>query len=282
MLRLTEPVHTFEQSIDDCGAGIAGYMPLKLKLSNGKVELVNAGEQYSAAALAGGLASIAPFRGSSLDIVIAGITKGELVKVYDQYFVPEDKVARRVYDAIMNSAREKCPFCGGIGTPRNLDHFLPKAYFPQFAFLPVNLVPACRDCNMDGKADAVAATEEDQPIQPYLDDAKFFNEQWVYATYHSGAGGVLGRFEYSASPPARWSAIDKLRVTRHFECFDLAKRYSVKAAEHLAIVFGQIERLRLKGLTQADIRHVLLEPGVDQAPFVNHWQRGMYQALMEL
>ena len=280
MLRLNEPVHTYEQSLDDCGSGIARYMPLKMKLSNGKLDLLAAGGQYSVAGRAGNLSSFAPFLGSAVDVVIADITKEELVKVYDQYFVPEDKVARRVYDAIMNSAQEKCPFCGGIGTPRNLDHFLPKAYFPQFTVLPINLVPACWDCNMDGKGHTIAATAEDQPIQPYLDDAKFFNEQWVFAAYHAGANGAHGEFEYFTSPPIHWSVVERTRVARHFENFDLAKRYSVKAAEQLATVFGQIDRMKSKGLGEEDVRHVLLEPGVAQAPFINHWQRGMYQALM--
>ena len=280
MLRLSRPIHTFEQSIDDCGAGIADHMPLKAKLSNGKLEMIAAGAQYSAAALAGNLSAIAPFHGTSQEVVIAGMTKGELVRVYDQYFVPEEKVARRVYDALMNSARERCPFCGGIGTPRNLGHFLPKAFFPQFSVLPINLVPACRDCNMDAKGHAIAATAEEQPIQPYLDDEKFFNEQWVFATYHAGKAGEIGQIEYFAFPPEHWSSVEKSKACRHFENFDLAKRYSIKAAEHLSMVFSQMERMRSRGLGQADVRHVLLEPGVDRAPFINHWQRGLYQALM--
>jgi hypothetical protein len=83
-----------------------------------------------------------------------------------KYFVPEEKPARTIYDSLLNSAKEKCPFCGGIGTPRNLDHFLPKAHFPQFSVLPRNLIPACRDCNMDGKGHAFATNAEDQIILP--------------------------------------------------------------------------------------------------------------------
>lgn len=280
MFRLNEPHHTFLQSLDDCMSGVAAHMPLRGCISNAKRELLRVGEEYSAAARVGNLCSIAPFRGADADIVLADISKGDLVKVYDQYFVPETKIARRIYNSILSAALEKCPFCGGIGTPRNLDHFLPKAFFPQFSVLPLNLVPSCRDCNMEGKAHGFAVGPEEQPIQPYLDQQKFFSEQWISANYQPGVGDVPGRFDYFASPPAGWPAVDKSRVARHFEQFDLAKRYSVKAAEHLATVLTQMDRMKVMGLNDNDVEHVLLRPGLEKAPFPNHWQRGMFEALI--
>lgn len=280
MLRLPEPLHTFSQSLDDCWEGIADYVALKGKVAAGKADLVAAGESYVTAGRAGTLHSITPFNGNGAAIVMAGMTKDELVKIYEQYFVPEGKIGRRIYDSIMGAAKEKCPFCGGIGTPRNLDHFLPKAFFPQFAVMPLNLVPACRDCNMDGKADGVVAVAEEQPIQPYLDDQKFFSEQWIFATYQAAAGGLQGECVYFASPPKDWPLPDRQRAAHHFDMFELARRYSVKAAEHLGTLLNQMERLKQHGLLDDDVRHILLQPGADQVPFVNHWKRGMYQAFM--
>lgn len=280
MLRLSEPSYTFTKSLEDCAEGMANYTPLKGKIATGKAALLAAGDIYSTVGRAGELHSIRPFSGEPEDEVIAGLTKADLVKVYEQYFVPQEKTARKIYDSIMNAANEKCPFCGGIGTPRNLDHFLPKAFFPQYAFMPLNLVPACRDCNMDGKASAVITSAEEQPIQPYLDDSKFFGEQWIFATYHAAADGSPGQCRYFANPPMSWSATDRRRATHHFETFDLANRYSVKAAEHLVTVLTQVNNLKRFGLSDADVRSTLLQPGADFAPFVNHWQRSMYQALM--
>jgi len=208
------------------------------------------------------------------------LKKSELVKIYDQYFVPEDKPARKIYDALLNAAKEKCPFCGGIGTPRNLDHFLPKAHFPQFSVLPRNLVPTCRDCNMDGKGHSFAKSAEDQIIQPYSDNDRFFSEQWVFAIYHVSSDEEPGEFEYYVSPPEYWPEVDKRRVRKHFEDFKLAKRYATKAAEQLGTVLRQIESIEQLRLDSRDIHSIILQPGVDAAPFVNHWQKGMYQALI--
>lgn len=281
MIRLREPIYSLENTLDACADGITGNAPLLKKLIEGRAEILAAGAQYSTAANAGNLYAIEPTDTTVTadPLVIANLIKSELVKVYEQYLVGSEKPGRKIYDVLLNAAQESCPFCGGIGTPRNLDHFLPKAHFPQFSFFPKNLVPACRDCNMDGKAEAFSRTAEDQLIQPYADHERFFSAQWIFAIYHTGPNTEPGRFEYYVSPPEDWSDIDKKRVKKHFDDFNLAKRYGTKAAQQLGTVLRQIEILRKIGLSN-EITKVLLLPGVEMAPFINHWQKGMYQALM--
>lgn len=281
MMRLSEPHYSFEQSLDECSAGITGNDALRQKLDSSKNDLITGGLDYSAAAMTGELYTIKPIDNAKNEdpIVIQELTKSELVKLYGQYFVPKKKPARKIYESLLNAAKEKCPYCGGIGKPRNLDHYLPEAQFPQFSLLPRNLVPACRDCNMDGNPVLFATTAEDQIIQPYLDDDRFFLEQWIFAIYQSDDNGEPGTFEYFVKVPEGWRDVDKYRVQKHFEEFGLALRYSTKAAELLGTVLLQIEALRKVGLDNGVINTSLLKPGVAAAPFVNHWQRGMYQAL---
>jgi hypothetical protein len=281
MMRLSEPQYSFEQTIDECASGITGNETLRGKLVTSQPDLTVAWNRYLNAAVAGELHTILPID-ISVDVdpkVINTLKKSELVKVYDQYFVPEGKPARKIYDAILNSAKEKCPFCGGIGTPRNLDHFLPKAHFPQFSVLPHNLVPSCRDCNMDGKGHNFATSAKDQIIQPYVDKDIFFSEQWIFATYHAGINEEPGEFEYYASPPDSWNNEDRLRAQKHFKDFHLAKRYTTKAAELLGTVLNQIKTMEEAGVDVETIGSFILQPGLDAAPFVNHWKKGMFEAL---
>lgn len=282
MLRLSDPAFTFEEALSDCVAGITGNAALAEKLELAKPSLLARGIDYVDAASTGELHAIAPVDAAMNPdpIAIENLTKSDLVKVYDNYFVPQGKPARRIYNALLNAAEEKCPFCGGIGTPRNLDHFLPKAHFPQFSVLPRNLVPACRDCNMDGKGQDFATKAEDQIIQPYVDKARFFQDQWVFAIYHAEENGEPGNFEYFVNAPHEWPEVDKQRARRHFCDFDLARRYATKAAQLTATVLNQIAALQAVGLDNEVINTALLAPGVHEAPFANHWQRGMYQALM--
>ncbi|NML29164.1 HNH endonuclease [Zoogloea dura] len=281
MLKLTEPQFTFEDALDSCMAGMAGYVPLLGKVQIAKQVLLAKEVDYLSAGSTGELHTIAPVDAAKNPdpIVVGQLTKSDLVKVYDDYFVPSEKPARKIYNALLNAAKGRCPFCGGIGTPRNLDHFLPKAHFPQFSVLPKNLVPACRDCNMDGKGHDFAITAEDQIIQPYLDKERFFQEQWIFAAYHEDPSGKPGTFSYRAEPPALWPEVDKSRARKHFHDFGLALRYATKAAEMLGTVLRQIKAMQNVGLSAQLIISTNLESGVDAAPFANHWQKGMYQAL---
>lgn len=289
-MRLSEPKYNFETTLDECIAGITGNKGLKDKLSVNKVTLITEWSEYLKAGGFGNLHTIKPIEDvrTSVSIPYTWISyhdilnKSDLVKIYEQYFAKQGKPARKIYDALLNAAKEKCPFCGGIGTPRNLDHFLPKTHFPQFSVLPHNLIPSCRDCNMDGKGQAFATNEEDQIIHPYADKDIFFSEQWIFATYHEGNGTKPGEFEYYTLPPVNWSAVDKVRVRKHFKDFSLAKRYGDKAGQQLGTVSLQIERMKLASLDRGIINNVLLQPGVDAAPFANHWQKGMYQALIKI
>lgn len=281
MMRLNKPQYNFEQTIDECILGVTGNNLLRQNLIVSKVSLNDVGRQYVSAANTGELYTIQPVNVDGDPVVINTLRKSELVKVYEQYFRASKKPARKIYDAILNAAQDKCPFCGGIGTPRNLDHFLPKAHYPQFSVLPNNLVPSCRDCNMDGKAQNFATSAEEQLIQPYSDGQRFFVDQWIFATYTAGNEGDPGEFVYYASPPDGWPEVDKQRAQKHFTDFDLAKRYATKAAEQLGTVLTQINYMEQANIDINVIQSVLLQPGVDAAQFSNHWQKGMYQALIQ-
>jgi hypothetical protein len=286
MMRLSEPKYSFETTLDECITGITGNNTLRDKLSASKFTLITEWNKYLRAGCSGKLHTIQsimvvrssvtiPFRWLNYTVTL---NKSELINIYETYFVPEKKPARKIYDALLNAAQEQCPFCGGIGTPRNLDHFLPKTIFPQFSVLPHNLIPSCRDCNMDGKGSAFATNEEDQIIHPYTDKDIFFSEQWIFATYHQSNR----TFEYSALPPDNWSDVDKARVRKHFKDFNLANRYRTKAAQQLNTVLLQINRMKQAGVDREVIKNVVLQSGVDAAPFANHWQKGMYQALINI
>ena len=281
MMRLDQPQYTLDQTIDECILGVTGNDLLRQNLIASRNDLSDAGMQYTIAANTGELYTIQPVNVDGDPVVINVLKKSELVKVYEIYFRAAKKPARKIYDSILNAAQDKCPFCGGIGTPRNLDHFLPKAHYPQFSILPSNLVPSCRDCNMDGKAQNFASSAERQIIQPYSDSQRFFVDQWIFATYISFDDGEPGKFEYYALPPEEWPDIDKERAQRHFADFNLAKRYATKAAEQLGTVLGQIRSMKQANLDIGEIQNVLLQPAVDAAQFSNHWQKGMYQALIQ-
>ncbi len=283
MIRLNSPSYSFEQILNECSSGIAGNNTLRQRIEEGKPSLLSEGDRYIAVAKIGELYTINCIDNGQCQgdqLIVDNLKKLDLIKIYTKYFVPEKKPARKIYDTLLLSARDECPYCGGIGVPRNLDHYLPKAHFPQYSVFPYNLVPACRDCNYDGKSNAFAIRPGDQIIQPYLDNDQFFLEQWVFANYHSGSTNESGYFEYYVNPPEKWCVIDKERVRKHFDCFDLSRRYAIHAAKELSNALRQIMRLEPTGPGNEEINN-MLHIEIEAIPFVNHWRRIMYQALMK-
>ena len=92
----------------------------------------------------------------------------DIIKLYDQKFSKLGEDTRKYYDAILANGGKICPICG-VGKRRTLDHFLPKSKYPLLCVTPLNLVPTCRDCNMEKGAKSSTDYYE-MPFNPYFDD----------------------------------------------------------------------------------------------------------------
>lgn len=283
MLKLDIPSYSYAQTMESCRQGITGNKALLEKLETDIEILHSSADDYVEFASIGKLYTIQPTpnRRNHDPIVIGNLKKSELLKMYSRYLVDPKKPGRIIYNSLMASANEKCPFCGGIGRPRNLDHYLPKAYYPQFSVLPENLVPSCRDCNMDGKGENFATCEQEQALQPYLDDDRYFFEQWIFSRYIAGAGFEPGVIEYFVQPPEHWSHAQKRRVKNHFDDFDLGLRFSKEAGPRLVTYLEQIRTLIQIPLELEVAKSTILQPAINASPFLNHWERVMCLALMD-
>lgn len=277
MKRLPLPSVSVAENYETCASGIKSGT-LKYRIESELDTIVQLSDQYEDLAKKGDLfklqALCKDFKSDG--IVVAKLTKAEFINLYEYYFRGPEKPGRVNYDKLMLSAKDKCPFCGGIGRPRNLDHFLPKKFFPQFSISPLNLIPACRDCNMDGKGKNYAKTSAEQIIHPYLDKECFFRDKWI-------SGRLIKEdplsIEFFTHTPDNWDAIDKIRAITHFHDFDLAKRYSIQAAEELSVLIEQRKSF-MKTFSCDDFQQYLAS-FQSQALFINHWKRVMYRCLAE-
>lgn len=75
-----------------------------------------------------------------------------------------------------------CPMCGGFGNG-TLDHYLPKADYPEYSFLSKNLVPAC-NCNSLRGTSVIGKASPERAIHPYFDD---FLDQRLYQSSFEGS-----------------------------------------------------------------------------------------------
>lgn len=212
---------------------------------------------------------------STNDAIYLGVaTKKDFKNVYTQQMVGEDKPGRLVYDILLASAPGgKCPLCG-FAQATTLDHYLPKAKFPQFSVFPSNLVPACGPCNF-GKRAELALTRGGQSIHPYF-DAALIGEQWLFADVVPGNPLTI---RYFTNPPVDWLHDEKERVESHFVLLDLREKYSTEASDELANIRDTILRYTAN-LGAAIISADLLATSNDRFKIhKNSWQTALYQAL---
>lgn len=97
-------------------------------------------------------------------VTMGAVLKAKLIQHFDNPRIELSYINEIRYDL----SPDCCPTCGSDGTS-SVDHYLPKASFPNLTLYSLNLVPAC-ECNY--KRSAVVKGDEPNKIaiHPYFDD----------------------------------------------------------------------------------------------------------------
>ncbi|MFZ1537733.1 MAG: hypothetical protein WAT23_10180 [Chromatiaceae bacterium] len=240
---------------------------LAARLDAATTTIVNASAAFDHAAARGILHQI-----PSAVIVAPDITTEEMSKVYTQRMAKNGAPGRDIYDEIFASSPQgRCPLCAQRQVA-TLDHHLPKAHYPALAVAPLNLLPACSDCNK-AKLDAIPTCAEEVALHPYYDDLG--DDVWLVARVVERRPTAL-RFKV-AVPPA-WSSVLAARVLNHFRSLGLAALYASEAAEELINIRHQLITLRASGAA-AGVRDELQRRAFSCAiGRHNGWRAAAYRA----
>lgn len=271
MRKISKPAILPQDVFDACVDSIHdGNLQSKFKkIAN---NFAAAAADYDNLATGANLYQIAAYVGNNTSVVIGGVTKDELKKLYSQQMVGENKPARKIYETLRAlSLGMLCPLCG-FGQVKTLDHYLPKGKFPLYSVMPSNLVPACRDCNT-GKLTKTGASAEEQTIHPYFDKKHYFEDQWLFAEVKQTSPATVIFF---SDPPKSWDLVSMLRVKTHIKNYDLSSRFRIQVADHLSSL-----RYELNYLSDAKSRseHLLQRATSSKQVHVNSWQTALHQAL---
>lgn len=100
--------------------------------------------------------------------IIGILTKTAMMRVYSGTFVRSSRT-RHLYDALKAAPQYGiCPLCSQR-TVSTIDHYLPQTVHANLIVVPLNLVPACAECNK-GKLDFQPTCEAEQGFHPYFDN----------------------------------------------------------------------------------------------------------------
>lgn len=207
---------------------------------------------------------------------ISGIvTNTEMSKVYKNKMVAKSSPGRKYYDKFISVPKHGiCPLCGQriVST---LDHYLPKNKYPSLAVSPLNLIPACKDCNTI-KGEKVFSNSYNELIHPYYDNIE--NEKWLHANIIEEKDIVI---KFYVVKPNEWDDILFQRVKNHFNLLQLNKLYSSHAAEELSTLHYILVRLYKK--TGSDGVKEQLKEYIECHEHIqlNSWKTAMYTALYE-
>ncbi|MCK6405050.1 MAG: hypothetical protein L6Q60_03425 [Rhodocyclaceae bacterium] len=209
--------------------------------------------------------------GNGAALVLGELTKDELTALYTNHMAKRDQPGRPYYDQIMLLAPlGKCPFCG-FGQVSTLDHFLSKARYPSFSVLPINLIPACTDCNK-GKGAGVLDGQNQIP-HPYFEGSRIETDVWLYASVHETSPATAA---FSAIPPDNWPADLARRVVNYVRDLNLTTRFAIEAASELASLSDILSRFETSQLIG---EYLSLIAQTERLHRKNSWKAALYEAL---
>lgn len=202
------------------------------------------------------------------------VSVAEMKRVYKDTFAKSVRT-RDIYDQIKKlPPNDICPLCGQR-TVSTLDHYLAQSLHSALAVTPINLIPACIDCNK-AKLDAQPATAAEQTLHPYFDEAD--DGVWLFATVEESAPAAL---RFYPDPPDDWPELKRVRMINHFRKFGLGALYASHSAAELNNIRYGLQRIAERG-TADDIKTDLQRRAESaEAAHINSWQTAMYFALAE-
>jgi 5-methylcytosine-specific restriction endonuclease McrA len=197
----------------------------------------------------------------------------EMPWLYEKKFCTKNGPARNFYDQIISSAPHRlCPLCAQRDVS-TIDHYLPKSAYPGFAVTPLNLIPACKDCNHN-KLDDYANEQENQTFHPYFDN--FDDAQWLMAEIFHKGGFVI---QYSVARPTNCNKVTEARLRLHFDKFELAKLYASNAMREVAGICDRLNRLADCAGSDGVRTELQTSASSWRKAAKNSWQAALYTAL---
>lgn len=175
------------------------------------------------------------------------------------------------------SRSKKCCMCGHAPSGQ-LDHHLPKAEFPEFSVLTMNLIPVCADCNH--KKDETFRRADGGPafLHAYRDSLPA-SESFLVVDV-SIAETVAADFRVVQTESITASAFVTLQC--HFQSLGLADLYGELATELMTEKLTPIYEYFDEGGVKVVEKYLRRDArGAARTHGLNHWKRALLDALAD-
>lgn len=202
------------------------------------------------------------------------VTQAERDALIDGYEGRTVAIKRRLaamVESLPAANADLCPYCSLDQNP-DLDHFLPKARFPEFSLHARNLIPICTPCNRK-KLNAVKTQNGDRVLlnpafEPTIDLP-------ILAATVAYPGGQVAA-NYFLNDQGQLPPEERAVAQRHFDRLGLAGRYRARAHGYLASL-----KAGLAG-TSDNVKTQTLNAKLQGAAFgkaINDWEPALMRAI---
>ena len=185
---------------------------------------------------------------------------------------------------IKEISRTKCPYCG-ISESSHLDHFLPRAKFPEFSIYSPNLIYVCSICNSTYKGDDVVnSLGERKFFNPYFDN--FIEDIQFLKCEIKVENGIYPEFKFYIEDLSSSNDYEYKVIRNHFEAMHLQTRYMEQ------IVKEEFKRFRNEYINKKS--RIYYETSMDeikgdidkklrgyQDENINNWEKVFWESLKE-
>jgi 5-methylcytosine-specific restriction endonuclease McrA len=188
-------------------------------------------------------------------------------------------------EQIREISRRKCPYCGIGKESSHLDHFLPRAKFPEFSIYSPNLIYVCSICNSKYKGDDVVnSLGERKFFNPYFDD--FIETIQFLKCEIKVENGIYPEFKFYIEDLSITKNYEYKVIRNHFEAMHLQTRYIEQ------IVKEEFKRFRneyvdKKSRTYDEISLNEIKRDIDkrirgyQDENINNWEKVFWKSLKD-
>lgn len=270
MKRIEKPENNIEDIITDC---ISNYEneELKKKFTDSILFIEDYTNLFDSSLLENSVHLLVPH-----DNTNNILSTKEMVNLYDNKFSKQKQPGRIHYEKIKISApNEKCPLCG-VRIVSTLDHFMSKKLFPTLAISPINLVPACFDCNkIKGKKQF--ETFEETHLHPYYDNID--DEIWLTADVTQDNSSANISIQFNIVKPANYDISLYQRITTHFILFELQRLFGIQAIDEILNVKYKLKKIRKTAGIKALYEDLLDTKNSCEKYDRNSWRSALYRAL---
>ncbi|MDY0931620.1 HNH endonuclease [Chryseobacterium sp. CFBP8996] len=177
--------------------------------------------------------------------------KNDLLKLYspqNKKLIDFKNSRTTVYD---NRVKKTCQYCT-INSANTLDHIIPKEEYSEFAVNPLNLIPACSECN-GYKGEYWRDGGRRLFLNLYTDILP--DEQYLFVDFIFGTDVIETKFNLDNKNKIDINLFNL--ISSHFSRMHLLSRFSIKSSDIISELTNLIVSSKPK-LSQEDIREVIL------------------------